>query len=197
MEPIESYERAGCVVSLHYDEYPSSPREWTNLGTLITWGRDRGWGDVTRDYEPMDSYYEWSRFAVDLRTDHGATVVLPVWLHNYGGGEQRLRVGTVGDWLRIDRAPDGAIFDTPDGRAICGTPPELVEEALRGEIAVLDEWVRGAVSGFVVERDGAVIDSCWGFYGDDGLREARAEADAAADHEGRVAAQLASYEYAH
>lgn len=36
-----------------------------------------------------------------------------------------------------------------------------------GEVQVYDYYICGDVYGFVIEKDGEQIDSCWGFYGHD------------------------------
>lgn len=51
----------------------------------------------------------------------------------------------------------------------CGTPREYAEDVIRQDVAEYDAWVRGEVYGFTVtDRDGAEVDSCWGFVGDMG-----------------------------
>jgi hypothetical protein len=48
---------------------------------------------------------------------------------------------------------------------------------MRGEIETYLAWADGEVYGFVVEdEDGNHVDSCWGFYGEDGRKEAEREA---------------------
>lgn len=47
-----------------------------------------------------------------------------------------------------------------------------------------NEYLSGEVYGFVSEdEDGEQIDSCWGFYGEDGIKEAIAEAKDVIDYE--------------
>ena len=52
---------------------------------------------------------------------------------------------------------------------------------------VVDEWnmyLEGEVYGFVAEdEDGNELDSCWGFYGDEGLKDAIDQAEGAIDYE--------------
>ena len=40
------------------------------------------------------------------------------------------------------------------------------EEILKGEVQTFDDYLQGNVFGYVVEKDGEEIDSCWGFYPD-------------------------------
>lgn len=188
MDAIESYERGACVVEIHYDEDPMSPREWTQLGTIVTWGRDRGWGDETLKYEPYDTDYSTARWAVGVRRERGATVVIPIAFHDYGSGGNALNVC---DW---DDA-NGVIFDTPKGREETGCTD--IRAGLLAEVEEMRQYVNGEAYGYVVKRDGVVVDSCWGFLGDDGLAEARSQADVAADHETAMVEGLGFYEMAH
>ena len=38
---------------------------------------------------------------------------------------------------------------------------------LLGEVETYDQYLRGNVYGYVIEKDGDHIDSCWGYFGDD------------------------------
>lgn len=190
MEAFERYEHAGCVVELHYDPEPMSPREWDQLGTIVTWGRDGGWGDEDLGYEPYEYGASTIRWAVDLRRARGATKVLPVRWSDYGSTGSAVHI--VDDW---DDA-NAVIFDTPKGREMTGCTE--IADGLRAEIEEMDTWARGEVYGYVVETlDGNVLDSCWGFMGDDGLKEARNEAESYAEDEARATEQIGFYQSAH
>jgi hypothetical protein len=89
------------------------------------------------------------------------------------------------------------IYTNDERIAECGTPEELIDQALRGEVAEYDAYLCGECYGYVVERDGEHLDSCWGFLGDDGFKHAKSEAESAAESEARAHDQLAAYEYAH
>lgn len=56
MEAIETYEKNNQVLSIYYDDYPESPREWDNLGTMVCWHRRYNLGDKT-DYKTPDHLY--------------------------------------------------------------------------------------------------------------------------------------------
>ena len=47
---------------------------------------------------------------------------------------------------------------------------------LQGEIETLDMYARGEVYGFRLFEFDTEIDSCWGFYGDYGIKDIIAEA---------------------
>lgn len=202
-EYLERYDHAGCVIELHYDTEPMSPREWTQLGTIITWGRDSGWGDETLKYEPYDTDYSTIRWAVRIRREREATVVIPVQSSDYGSSGCQINIC---DW---DNA-NAVILDTPRGREECWGAPqadlrevtaldrEQIRESLGYEIQEMDTWARGEVYGFIVESaDGETLESVWGFMGDDGLKEAKSEAESYAEDEERAHTQLAAYEMEH
>lgn len=51
-------------------------------------------------------------------------------------------------------------------------------QCAKGEFETFKAWADGEVYGYVVkDEDGEVVDSCWGYYGDDGEKEARREAE--------------------
>ena len=47
-----------------------------------------------------------------------------------------------------------------------------------GEISTWKAWAEGEVYGYVVKNeDGNHLDSCWGFYGEEGRKEAESQAE--------------------
>jgi hypothetical protein len=44
----------GCTIRLVYDESPDSPREWSNVGTMVCWHRRYNLGDEQPDSSPDD-----------------------------------------------------------------------------------------------------------------------------------------------
>lgn len=44
---------------------------------------------------------------------------------------------------------------------------EYAKQMLKNEVKVYDQYLTGDVYGYILEEDGEVIDSCWGFYGSD------------------------------
>ena len=189
MEAFETYDHAGCTIELHYDEMAwesNGPREWSNLGVMLSFD-PREW---SADRSIREHYCESEEEFVEEYLE-GSTHHLLLQYQDYGSSGQRLYV--VDDF---DIA-NGVIYDTPETRAECGTPDELIEECLRGEVADYDTFLQGENYGWVVRRDGEVIDSCWGYLGDDGLEMAKQDAEASAEHEARNHARLGVYESAH
>ena len=56
-----------------------------------------------------------------------------------------------------------------------------IEEYLQNEIDTYNEYLHGEVYGFQVtpeDDDTEILDSCWGFFGDDGLDQLKSECQA-------------------
>jgi hypothetical protein len=155
------------------DESPESPREWDNLGSMACWHNRYTLGDEQPREEPRE-------FRAALPE---GTVVLPLYLMDHSG--LAMSVGPFGcPW---DSGQVGLIYCTPESREAMGTPPELVEQVLRGEVETYSQFLGGDVWGFVCEERKAPceccerdseweeVGSCWGFYGSDvasnGMRE--------------------------
>lgn len=107
-----------------------------------------------------------------LRLAHGATIVLPVFGYDHGG--LRLKAGerTYPFTDQWDSGFAGIVYDTSEAREECGTPRELVAEALAQEVELYDQWANGEMYGFVVEKridtdQWEEVDSLWGMYGVD------------------------------
>lgn len=185
----ESYEHAGCTIRIMQDDCDrDSPREWSNLGTILYKGRYR-LGDVTVDewggafydhygFEP-ESWADWIPFLRDVK---GATVILPVFAYVHSGAT--VRVGQAVDsknpfQCSWDSGQCGWIFDTAEGRETCGTPADRIEACLKSEVKVFDQWLTGEVYGYIIETEADDhADSCWGFYD---LDDCKSEAESAAE----------------
>lgn len=64
---------------------------------------------------------------------------------------------------------------------------KLGEQYLKDQIQLLADWASGNVWGFVLEdAEGETLDSCWGFFGDDGRDNAISEVISTLDFELRV-----------
>lgn len=128
-----------------------------------------------------------------LKQEHGATVVLPLFLLDHSGLSMRAgeafgsfdrRNRFVGDGAGWDTSSVGVIFDTNESREMVGTDPEHVEEVLRAEVDEYDSYLRGEIYWWAVEdEDGETLESCGGYLGNEGLKYALEEARATAELE--------------
>lgn len=147
------------------DEDAESPREWDNVGRfagLTPWL----FNDDAGDYRAVRSDAGEPILAIPIYVLDGPyTIVRPTtWDHADGFYYAPLSK------IAAER------FDGPQALRAC----------LLGEVDTLNQYLAGDVYGYVVtDSGGEVVDSCWGFYGED---DARTEGQEAADYEAFKAA---------
>jgi hypothetical protein len=126
----------GTLVQIQFGRYVL-PREGelpTEIGNRLT---GRLYGDTPQ--QRITALTGW------LTAEHGATVVLPVWMQD--GTRLRLTAGQCPGPLDGPADPTlvGVIYDTPRVRDNSGIPLELVEAALRQEVSDYDRWINDEV----------------------------------------------------
>ncbi|WP_050524048.1 hypothetical protein [Pseudorhodobacter wandonensis] len=186
-DPVYEETYKGHVITIYHDPDAESPREWSNLGTLICWHRRYRLGDS----HPFDSPEVFLRDLADV-SDHSdlsleqlrdraerKAVILPVFLYDHSG----LAMNTIGFHCPWDSAQVGFVYVTLEAvreglgaKRVTKALREKAAEILCGEIVSYDAYLDGRVYGYVIEQDGEEVDSCWGFVGDyetDCLPEAR------------------------
>ena len=180
METIETLEYKGHTIKIHVDEYPDSPRDWDNLGTMVCFHRRYDLGD-------KHSYTIEGAKEIEAADN---VVSLPLHLYDHSG--LRMKVGSFRGLL-----PQGhAEFDSGCVGFIYVTKERIKEEysvkkiskktmqralgVLEAEVKTYDEYLSGSVLGCVVEKAGEELDSYWGFYG--GLEYILGEARSVVDH---------------
>lgn len=181
-DEVEKYKfENGKTVRILYDEDPSSPREWDNLGVMVCFHKKLTLGD--KHGLVHNDFSSWGALEKHLRGELEATHVLPLYLMNHSG----LSMSTTKFSDPWDSGQVGFIYTTAELIAKMGTPEDSVGEVLDQEVETFNEFISGAVYGYEIIQEtmcehckhveSAVIDSCWGFYG---LDYCKAEALAAA-----------------
>lgn len=185
----EGFEKNGYKVEIMRDEDPESPREWDNLGRMLCFHKRHTLGDKLADLPftiSADMFNGWAEVEAYLEKQ-GAVIILPLYLYDHSG--LRIKVGSFQGLL-----PQGhAEFDSGQIGFIIALREDMKKEygvkrltkkhlaratkLLEGEVETYDQFLRGDVWGYSIQdRDGEVIDSCWGYYG---LEECRKAAEAA------------------
>jgi hypothetical protein len=173
-EPFETFDHCGLTVEIHYDDSAGNPFETFDQAAELRDGTREGWGEPI----DLDAFTSTAHAARYLTLFGGCLVAIPYRLHDYGsGGYRACLTGT------DDERVSGFVVVTPAGIETTGAPDP--EEAARQDFETFRQWIDGEVFGYVVRsRDGEVLDSCWGFYGDpDGDDGVKDEARRAAEHE--------------
>ena len=160
-QPIRTESYHDYTISIYRDEYPESPREWDNLGTMYFFHRRYVLGD-----KHNLSMEEVHRLANDPQNES-----LPVYMYDHSG-------------YTIATTPFSCPWDSGQLGHIVVTDVEMRKEfgvkrltkelrakalkQLQQEVETYDEYLRGEVYGYVAEDEGGNhLDSCWGYYGSD------------------------------
>ncbi|EEW56573.1 conserved hypothetical protein [Ruegeria sp. TrichCH4B] len=190
-DPVYEEAHRGHTIKIYHDPDAESPREWSNLGTLICWHRRYRLGDshqfdsteaFLRDLADVSVQSDLSMDQLLERSERKA-VLLPVFLYDHSG----LAMNTIGFHCPWDSVQVGFVYVTLEAvreefgaKRVTKALREKAEDILRGEIVSYDAYLGGRVYGYVIEQDGEEIDACWGFFGHyelDCLSEARAFVD--------------------
>jgi hypothetical protein len=187
-DPIETYELNGKVLKIYQDDCSrEGPREWDNLGTMVCSPNKYDLGDK-HDFD-FGEWDCWKSSEEGIRKIYSMAqgkiaIMLPLYLYDHSG----ITMNTTGFSCAWDSSQVGWIFvtekklreeydcnPTPDmelSELVSGNIlKEVLDKArkrLVAEVEVYDTFLRGEVYGFILENsDGNVLDSCWGFYGQD------------------------------
>jgi hypothetical protein len=166
---LQSIEYKGYTIEVHYSFGGDSPRDWSPVGTILTWA---GLGDeqihradVEENIAEHGSIEQW------LRAEHDAVgPILSVFLMDHSGrtlscDDTAFRQADSHGW---DWGQIGYTFATTKSSNETGTPIEDIEKHLSSEVAIYNQWMEGHVYGYVVKGpNGEEIDSLWDIYDDE------------------------------
>jgi len=181
IESVETYEKNGLNISIYQDNDSESPREWDNLGTMVCFHKRYNLGDK-HDYKQKDFNY-WSLLEKRIMEDHHPIVCLPIYLFDHSGlslnyDSSRFEACDSDRW---DWGQVGFIFTTQEKIkerfADVEREKSQIEDILKAEILTYSQFLSGEVYGYIVtDQDGEEVDSCWGFYGMESVKEMADEA---------------------
>jgi len=151
-------EEANKCVTNNYEEYPNNPKNWDNLGTMVFFSNK-----IRGDEHHFNNPDEFVKFL-----EKEKPIYLPVFAYIHGGislntvdYDDPWDSGQIG-WIFADRKK---IMKKYGVKRITKQVKEKVLRALKAEIEIYQEYLNGNVFGFKLEKDGKLIDSCFGFYG--------------------------------
>ena len=171
----------GLRLRIVQDQHPDSPRGWDNLGTIAYAHREYVLGE-----EEIGDPIRWLEDKLGKENAHiynndrleeleeeffEKYIALPLYLYDHSG----LRIRTHPFSCRWDSGKVGYIYvDLQSVRENYGVKRvskklrQRVLDVLMYEVKTFDQHLSGDVYGFIVEdEDGKILDSCYGFYGDD------------------------------
>ena len=165
-------------VRIVQDEDVETPRNWSNLSKMIFTGGHKHLGDKHEvDFdEEFDSRQDFIERGEEIVRKHFKDVAVCYAVHMYKHSGESISIDYSGQYTcRWDSGTIGFAIVTKEDirkeyniKRVTQKYIEKCENIVRGEIETLDQYISGEVYGYVVEdKDENVIDSCYGFFGDD------------------------------
>lgn len=171
------------------DNEPLNPRtEWDNANYMLCWHRRYILGDP-HDKLPFTvpragDHNSWDELERELRARVRAAgdkiaILQPLYLYDHGG----ITISTGAFSCRFDSGQVGFVFITHkqlrenwNYNALSTKRREQLTKYIDAEVETYDQYLRGDVWGYevVVDEGGdaeEVIESCWGFYGEETAKE--------------------------
>lgn len=157
-------------VVIKFDNDLENPRTaWEHNNQCIFFHRNYDFGD--KHNIDADDYEDFDAMEKALYKEHGALVVLPVYMYDHSG----ITIKTSPFGCNWDSGKLGFIVAYKEEirksygvKRISAKLKERVTELLESEIKVLDQYLRGDIFSFLLlDSDNEIIDSCSGFYGDE------------------------------
>jgi hypothetical protein len=174
---------------IEQDMDPESPRtSWDNLSTMVCFHRGYNLGDK-HDYK-SSMFGGWEGLKKQILKDYkGVRVIKPLYLYDHGG----ITISTSPFSCSWDSGQVGWIFTTREGiETIWGkegkmlnkkgkyvrVSKEVLERNLDNEVKMYDNYLTGDVWGYSIkDEEGNTLDSCGGWYGDEGRKECEEEGE--------------------
>lgn len=171
---METIRKGNYELEILQEEYPESPREWDNLGTMICFHRRYNLGDK-HNFSVEE--------AEEMMKGKDICVSLPLYLYDHGG----ITMNTGSFSCKWDSGQVGWIFVTKEQvrkeynvKKISKDLIEKVTRVLEGEVETYDQFLTGDVYGYRVSKVEVCdkgcehkeqVDSCWGYYGMESVEE--------------------------
>ena len=160
-------------LEIEQDTNPESPRSWDNLGTMVCFHKRYDLGDKT-DYRSED-YDSWKELMLGIIENEGEVFILPLYLYDHSG----ITISTSSFSCPWDSGQVGFIFVSKHKVKKEGIDEDKVIDYLKNEVKTYDQYLTGDVWGYKVYEieecnlgceHKKLVDSCWGFYGEDECR---------------------------
>lgn len=165
---------------IKYDDSADSPREWSNVGYFLTHesryqspdGNARPdlqkiMIETADESDNQDDHI--NKMTARIKDETGETVLLIVPVYKYEHGGVVYRRGTASGW---DYSNCGFYIVTDKSAKETGTPPDCFTSMIDGDLETYTAYVNGNVYGFTLhDETGELIDSCWGFYDLDHIKD--------------------------
>jgi hypothetical protein len=165
------------------DTSPESPRSWDNFTTMYCFHKRYDLGD-NHNFK-SDMFSGWEEFKEHIVAEFNPKIIKPLYLIDHSGIS--ISTNDFGDvW---DSGQVGWVFITEDSiKKLWGNTKmeeDRLDRIVDSEVATFDQYLRGEVYGYKViqietcelgHEHEEVVDSCYGFFGEEDAHEAGNEA---------------------
>jgi hypothetical protein len=160
-------ELKGYTIRVELDTNPRSPREDDNITKMICFHKRYDLGDK-HDYK-HDDYNSWEEMEKAIIKAEKPAIIKPLYMYDHSG----ITIKTSPFSCPWDSGQIGFVLITKEQakkefayKRITKKAIEQLDKNLEGEVKDYDAYVRGDIWGYIIEKDGEHVDSCWGFIGD-------------------------------
>lgn len=183
MQVIKQIEHRGFNIQVCVDDCPESPREWDNLGTLYSTDRDINFDN--KKIDDIDEKYLNDDGTLNLKKFGDDYIFGFLRCYEHSGYAFHLDRNTqhTNDWdtryVGIYAVSKDDVIKCYGGKIVTQKKRELAMQVLAGEIDTYGDYANGNVYGWRVNTPEG--DSCWGYYGDEGIEAAIEEGKGSID----------------
>lgn len=197
MQEYETREKGNKILKIYYCEDADSPREWDNLGKFVlNHERYNFPNELNMD---LDAFSSWEEVKNHLKKEFKAVIVKPVGMYDHSGIS--VYIGDKHNYWDGGQLGFICILEEDIKKEYGKVTKETIKKAenvLNGEFETFKAYVEGEVFGFelykkvkvkitkeysktkketTTETEEQFIDSCWGYFGEEGLKQIKTEND--------------------
>jgi len=159
-------------IGIFIDNYPESPRDWDNLGTMVCFHGRYNLGD-DHNYN-QNNYDSWEELEKDIVNTENTAIILPLYLYDHSG----LSISTTPFSCRWDSGQVGFIFISKQKireeysvKRITKKLIEKVESYLINEVETYNQYLSGDVYKLeIIDDDDEVVDFSGTFYSKESIK---------------------------
>lgn len=187
-EPIKQLEQGDFILSIYRDmDLRESPREGDNLGKMVLNHKKYVLPNELKLFCEFKGRAEIEKY---LKEEKNALIIIPIRMYDHSGISISTSTGSYPYNDYWDSSFIGWIVALKDDilKEYGNTNKDTlkkVREILMQEVKTYDQFLTGDVYGFTIEKKEkcdkcghvalTIHDSCWGFYGDDGIKQIEEE----------------------
>ena len=195
MQEYETIEKGNKILKIFYDGDTENPRSWDNLTKFVLNHKKYGFpNELNINFEDFSSWEEVKNY---LKKELKAVIIKPVSMYEHSGIS--LYLDKVLSSFDSGQLGFICVLEEDIKKEYGKVTKDTIKKAenvLNGEFETFKNYVEGEVFGFelykkvkvkitkeysktkketTTETEKQFIDSCWGFYGEEGLKQIKEE----------------------